>query len=106
MAVEVVTDPAEAQSCDELVDVLFNIIQAAIDSVSDMSVTEFMDLADGSMPPEIARMDTMGEALEARASVLGCSAEEAQIDFCARVDELRADSDVAKLLISGIASNC
>ena len=68
------TDPAEAQSCDELVDVLFNIIQAAIDSVSDMSVTEFMDLADGSLPPEIARMDTMGEALEARASVLGCSA--------------------------------
>ena len=73
--------------------------------MSDLSVTEFLDLAEVQCHRDRAhglnRRGTRGQG-----SVLGCSAEDAQIDFCSRVDELQADFDVAKLLVSGIESNC
>ena len=100
------TDPAAAKSCDELTDVLFNLMQEAIDSVADMSLADFMDTAQSDMPAAISRLETMGDELQARAEVLECSDVEAQAAFCSRIGELRADSELAQLLVSGPGGNC
>ncbi|MCJ7725178.1 MAG: hypothetical protein MUP76_02150 [Acidimicrobiia bacterium] len=100
-------DPASAGTCGELADVMINLFQVAIDSVSDLSVTDFMALADGEdMPEEIQRLDTIGDAIGDRAAELGCSDEEGQQLVCDRIGNLKADGDVAQLLIAGIASDC
>lgn len=100
------TDPATANSCEELADVMVNLLQEAVDSVADLTITDFMALGDEGMPEEIQRMDTIGEAFEARAAALGCSDEEGQQLVCDRIGNLKADTDVAKLLVAGIASDC
>jgi len=101
------TDPASATSCAELADVMVNLLQEAIDSVADLTITDFMALAGADeMPEEIARLETLGEAFEARAAALGCSDEEGQQLVCDRIGNLKADTDVAELLVAGIASAC
>jgi hypothetical protein len=101
------TDPATASSCDELADVTINLLQEAIDSVSDLSVADFMDIAaTGEMPPAVERLDTMGNDLEARAGQLGCDDADAQRLVCARIDQLEANSEVADLILAGIAGEC
>jgi hypothetical protein len=101
------TDPAAANSCEELADVMINLLQEAVDSVADLTITDFMALsADGEMPEAIQRLEAIGESFEARADALGCSDEEGQQLVCDRIGSLKADTDVAQLLVAGIASDC
>ena len=101
------TDPASANTCDELADVTINLLQDAIDSVSDLSVADFLEIASGGeMPEAVERLDTMGDELETRAGQIGCSDADAQSLVCARIDRLQADSEVADLILQGIAGEC
>ena len=96
-----------AGTCAELADVTINLFQEAIDSVADLSVEEFLNLADGEdMPAAITRLDTMGEDLEARAAQLGCSREDGIALTCDRIGGLKGNSEVAQLMIEGFAGFC
>ncbi len=101
------TDPAAASTCGELADVTINLLQQAIDSVSDLTVADFMDLAGtGEMPEAINRLDTMGNDLQARADQLGCTDEDAQTLVCDRIGNLSADTEVAQLILGSIGDSC
>lgn len=101
------TDPASAESCEELADIGINLMQDAVDQFDDMDLAEFMEMASSDeMPAELQRLEEIGTQMETRAEELGCSDEEGDRLMCERVDELKADGDVGKLIVEGIKSEC
>jgi hypothetical protein len=101
------TDPAAADTCEELADVGINMLQSAVDELDEMELDDFMAAASSDeMPPALQRMETLGEELEIRAEQLGCSEEEGQELLCERIDQLKADGEVGQLMLAGIAGEC
>ena len=101
------TDPADANSCEDLADVTINLIQEAIDAVAGMDMADFLAMADeGTIPPEFERMESVGEEIEARADQLGCTDEDAQQLVCDRLGRIETGSDVAELILTGVSAGC
>lgn len=101
------TDPAAASTCAELADVTINLLQEAIDSVADLTLTDFMDLAGtDQMPEAINRLDTMGADLQSRADALGCSDEDGEALICERIGNLSADTEISQLILGSIGDSC
>lgn len=101
------SDPAAADSCEELADIGIDLMQEAVDEIDKMDLAEFMELASSEeLPPELARFEEVGDALEARAGEIGCSEEEGQRLMCERIDRLSASGEVGKLVVAGLAEDC
>lgn len=101
------TDPAAANSCEELADVGINLMQDAVDQLDEMSLTDFTELASSDqMPAEMQQLEDIGNRLEARGDELGCSDEEGQQLMCERIDQLTADGEVGKLILEVLEGEC
>jgi hypothetical protein len=97
------TDPAAANSCEELADVVLNIFQEAIDEVDQMDIADFTS---DEAPEAIQRLETLGDQLDSRASELGCSDAEGERLVCDRIDRLTAENQVGEIFLAQIQSEC
>ncbi len=94
-----VPPPAEVETCDELVEVASQLVVVWADVLEQLPLDQL--LAD-EMPPEFAELAAIGADLDARASRLGCDAEQMNVDvraLIARGDLSSTDSAVVELLL-------
>ncbi len=93
-------DPADATSCDDLVDSGLVLLQDALDALSELSLEDIATLEDD--PEALQDLETRGEALQTRATELGCDESELSASLSERVDELEANGPFAELILEGI----
>ena len=102
-----VTNPAEANSCADLADVAINATQEVIDAFDELSIADFAALGEsGEMPEALTEFETLGEELEQRAGLLGCSEEEVQQLTCDRIGNLKASGEFGDLMLAEFAAEC
>lgn len=101
------TDPASANSCEDLADVTINLMQDAIDAMEGLELADFLEMSDtGEMPEELTQLEDAGAQIEQRAEELNCSAEDAQRLVCERIDSLHAEGEIAQMILEGVAAEC
>ena len=93
------TDPASANSCDELADAGIAVVQDALDSIAGMSMDELMVLTE--QPEEFEKLETLD--FDGRAEELGCDMEQL---MCATLDRLTADGEAAGMFLKSIQEGC
>jgi hypothetical protein len=96
-------NPEALESCDELLDAGFNLLQDTLDEMGDLD----LGALSGEEPPEVfIELEAKGEALTARAQALGCSEEELDAGIVARAGELEVDDDnvVGQFILTAIQS--
>ena len=86
--------PVVVESCEEISAFAFDVVQALLYRVADLTVTEL--LADPP-PPALDALHQVNVELEARALELECSRDEVLADLRGRADELEVDSPVGEL---------
>jgi hypothetical protein len=96
-------NPEALESCDELLDAGFNLLQDTLDDMGDLD----LGALSGDEPPEVfVELEAKGEALTARARALGCSEEELDAGIVARAGDLDVDDDnvVGQFILTAIQS--
>ncbi len=95
-----------AENCDEVADETMALFQRLIDDVDDefgdMTVQEFMDT--GGDLPSIQKFREDAATIDDIAVELGCTQSEISAAVAGRVDELTAETDLGRFIISGIRS--
>lgn len=97
-------DAAGADSCAALADEGIELVQGVLDELEGMSLADLA--AAGDEDPEfIQDMEEKGEALDARQSELGCSDEEMEELFLARLDDLDVEpGSIGSFLVDTLRS--
>lgn len=75
-------EPVEVETCDELVDVSVQLLDAWVEVIEELPVDQL--LAEDP-PPEFDQLAQIGDDLDARAARLGCDAEEINVEVRARM---------------------
>jgi hypothetical protein len=99
-------DAGSADNCEGVADAAIDLLQETIDALGDLSAEELASL-DSEEPPEaFADLEAEGEALEARATELGCSDEEMGRFVADRIDDLdvAADNIIGQFILEGLRS--
>ena len=92
------SDPASADSCEELADVAIVMLQDALDSIGGLGIDEVPD----EMPEAFVRL----EEIDARAEALGCADDQGEELICERVGRLNASGEAATFFLESISSDC
>jgi hypothetical protein len=96
-------DPESIESCDDLLDAGFALLQDTLDEMGDLDLSA---LESEEPPPAFAELEQKGNALTARAEALGCDPDELDAGIAARVDDLDVDDDniLGQLILQGITA--
>lgn len=96
-------DPASLSSCDAVADASIDLLQETLDVIDSLSAEELVALGESDEPPAaLADVETRGNALEERATTLGCTDEQMTSLMIARVDQLDSESIFGQFLIESI----
>jgi hypothetical protein len=87
---------SDADTCEGIADQGMAVVQDMLDEIDDMSVEELLA---GEEPAAITDLTAKMDELEVRADELGCSDEEMEELFTARLGNLTADSDYGRMML-------
>jgi len=95
-------DPREAETCEELAAVAFDLVQLALDGAAGLSVAELEDPETGAAFR--AQFAENGALVEFRRERMGCTQEEMDAYFCQNVGELLAEGAGAEFFLLSMQS--
>lgn len=97
-------DAGSAESCDDLARAGLSLIQDVLDELDGMSLEDLIAL--GEVEPEAFQtLEAEGEALDTKATELGCEDAELSTYVANNVDELNADGPVSELILGQIKAD-
>ena len=91
-------DAGSAGSCEDVADQAIDAFQDVINEIDSMTLEEAAAMGDED-PAFITDMEQRFEELEAQADSLGCSDDEMEDLFVARLDNLTAEGFLGELMI-------
>lgn len=99
-------DAAAADSCEGIADAAIDLLQEVIDELGDMSAEELAALDSEETPDAFADLESQGQALEGRATELGCTDEELGQLVASRIDDLdvAGDNIIGQFIVEGLRS--
>lgn len=96
-------DSGGGDTCEGVADDAIDLVQAALDDISGLSLEDLENLGDD--PPEsFEELETRADELQTKADGLGCSDSEMASLVNARLDNLSADGPFAELVLTQIRS--
>jgi hypothetical protein len=101
------TDPASVDSCEDLVDVEINIINAMIGEMSDWPEERIRELIDtGGFPEELARYEDLLDEYSDRADALECDWEQIAAWECERVGRISVSNAAGRTIRENLDEFC
>ena len=94
-------DPLSANNCEELVDAMIGIFQAALDDVADAFSAD-----DAVMEVAYAKQAPFFAAVDSRSSTLGCSESELERLGCQRIFRLEPRGPAGQELFYSLVDSC
>lgn len=97
-------DAASAETCDDLARSALALIQDVLDELDGMSIEDLVELGDQE-PEAFANLEAEGQALDTKATELGCGEDELSAYVTSNVDDLDANGPVSELILDQIKSD-
>jgi hypothetical protein len=97
-------DAESAETCDDLAEAGLTLIQDVLNELDDMSIEDLVELGDEE-PEAFLNLEAEGEALDTKATELGCEEDELSAFVASNVDDLEADGPVSELILEQIKAN-
>ncbi len=99
-------DAGSADSCEGVADAAIDLLQEVIDELGEMSPEDLAAMDSEETPEAFADLETEGEALETRATELGCADEEMGQLVADRIGNLdvAADNIIGQFILEGLRS--
>lgn len=97
-------DAESAETCDDLARAGLALIQDVLDELDGMSIEELVELGDQE-PEAFANLEAEGQALDTKATDLGCGEDELSAYVASNVDDLDANGPVSELILEQIKSD-